>query len=125
MLKSLVIVSAILLACRVEASVFDLPPDKDSIVGELKVVTTAGDNTLVDIARHFDVGYDEITLANPGVDVWLPKREDRIVVPTQFILPPKPWVGGQYSSATYVLFSAGEERRDAEGLHVPDWYRPR
>lgn len=93
MLRRAMILSAMLVFCRVDAAVFDVPQGTDSIVGEIRVVQSAGDNTLLDIARHFDVGYDEITLANPDVDVWLPKPDQRIVVPTQFILPPKPWTG--------------------------------
>ena len=92
-LRLTVILSAMLVFCRVDAAVFDVPQGTDSIVGEIKVVQSAGSNTLLDIARHFDVGYDEITMANPGVDVWLPKPDQHIVVPTQFILPPKPWTG--------------------------------
>jgi L,D-transpeptidase ErfK/SrfK len=87
------ILSAMLVFCRVDAAVFDVPQGTDSIVGEVRVVQSSGDNTLLDIARHFDVGYDEITLANPEIDVWLPKPDQRIIVPTQFILPPKPWAG--------------------------------
>jgi L,D-transpeptidase ErfK/SrfK len=93
MLRLAMILSAMLVFCRVDAAVFDVPEGTDSIVGEIRVVQSSGDNTLLDIARHFDVGYDEITLANPDIDVWLPKPDQRIVVPTQFILPPKPWTG--------------------------------
>jgi L,D-transpeptidase ErfK/SrfK len=132
MLKSLVIVSAILLACSAQASVFDLPQGHDSIIGELTVVTTAGDNTLVDVARHFDVGYDEITLANPGIDVWVPKPEDRIVVPTQFILPPKPWTGVVLNIAQRRMFYFPPARKGETpkvhtfplGIAREDWSTP-
>jgi len=93
MLRLAAILSAMLVFCRVDAAVFDVPQGNDSIVGEIKVVQISGANTLPDVARHYDVGYDEITMANPDVDVWLPKPEQHIVVPTQFILPPKPWTG--------------------------------
>ncbi|MDX1431360.1 MAG: L,D-transpeptidase family protein [Gammaproteobacteria bacterium] len=72
---------------------FPLPPPGDEIVGEIQVVTAREDDTLLDIARHFDVGYNEITAANPDVDPWLPGAGTRVVVPTQFILPPEPWEG--------------------------------
>jgi L,D-transpeptidase ErfK/SrfK len=93
MFRAVTILSALLFFCRAEAAVFDVPQGSDSVVGEIRVVQATGDNTLLDIARHFDVGYDEIVLANPDVDIWLPKPDQRIVVPTQFILPPKPWKG--------------------------------
>jgi L,D-transpeptidase ErfK/SrfK len=72
---------------------FFLPDDGSNIVGQIQVVTTDPRNTLLDIARHFDLGYEEITVANPGVSVWLPGEGTPIVVPTEFILPPKPWQG--------------------------------
>jgi L,D-transpeptidase ErfK/SrfK len=72
---------------------FLLPTDGSTVVGQLHVVTADSRNTLVDIARHYDLGYEEITLANPGVSVWVPGEGTRIVVPTEFILPPQPWVG--------------------------------
>ncbi|HNM26952.1 MAG TPA: L,D-transpeptidase family protein, partial [Saprospiraceae bacterium] len=51
------------------------------------------DNTLLDIARHFDVGYEEMVAANPGASVWTPGASARVVVPTRYLLPPKPWRG--------------------------------
>jgi len=84
-----------LLACSglTAASTFPLPDDGSTIVGEIRVVTPTPDNTLLDIARHFDVGYDEITNANPGMSVWTPGQGAQVVVPTRYILPPKPWKG--------------------------------
>jgi len=72
---------------------FLLPEDGSNIVGQIRVVTDDSRNTLLDIARHFDLGYDEITVANPGVSIWVPGDGTRIVVPTEFILPPRPWTG--------------------------------
>jgi len=72
---------------------FPLPTDGSNIVGQLQVVTADSRNTLLDIARHFDLGFLEITVANPGVSTWLPGEGTPIVVPTEFILPPKPWQG--------------------------------
>ena len=58
------------------------------------MVTLANSHTtLLDIARHFDLGYHEITAANPDVSVWLPKVGTRILIPTEFILPPGPREG--------------------------------
>ena len=53
-----------------------------------RVVVPTPDNTLLDIARHFDVGYEEIANANPGMSVWTPGKDARVVVPTRYILPP-------------------------------------
>jgi L,D-transpeptidase ErfK/SrfK len=65
---------------------FVLQPGQD-IVGVVQVTTTTEDDTLSDIARRFNVGYEEIVRANPGVDPWLPGANKSIVVPTRFVLP--------------------------------------
>ncbi len=72
---------------------FLLPVDGSNMVGRIRVITPDPDNTMLDIARHYDLGYNEITAANPGVSIWLPGAGARIIVPTEFILPPRPWTG--------------------------------
>ncbi len=57
------------------------------VVGYNLVVYSRSQDTLLDIARSFDVGYTEIVNANPGVDVWLPGAGQKVLVPNQFILP--------------------------------------
>jgi L,D-transpeptidase ErfK/SrfK len=59
----------------------------DDVVGQLQVTVVGKEDTLSDIARRFDVGYEEIVRANPGVDPWLPGAGREVVVPTQFVLP--------------------------------------
>jgi L,D-transpeptidase ErfK/SrfK len=71
---------------------FELEPDQD-IVGHVQITTSAKEDTLTDIARRFNVGYEEIVRANPGVDPWLPGEGKLIVVPTQFVLPTAPREG--------------------------------
>jgi len=74
------------------AAEFPLPSD-GTIVGALQMVSVESDVTLFDIARHFDLGADEIMNSNPGVDMWVPGHGRRVLVPTEFILPPRPWTG--------------------------------
>jgi L,D-transpeptidase ErfK/SrfK len=71
---------------------FTLSPGQD-VVGVVQVVTVGKDDTLTDIARRFNVGYEEILRANPKVDPWLPGEGREIVVPSQFILPDAPRTG--------------------------------
>lgn len=72
---------------------YPLPTDGSNIVGQLRVVIADSRNTLLDIARYYELGHEEIINANPDVSAWLPGEGTRIVVPTLFILPPKPWQG--------------------------------
>jgi len=76
-----------------QAHTFDLPADGSTVVGNLRAVIPSKENTLLDVARYYDVGYHEITWANPGVDIWTPGDNVKVIVPTQYILPPKPWKG--------------------------------
>jgi lipoprotein-anchoring transpeptidase ErfK/SrfK len=43
--------------------------------------------TLVHLARQHDLGYNEITAANPDLDPWYPGMGKRVVIPTSWILP--------------------------------------
>ncbi len=70
---------------------FLLPPHGTDVVGEIQITTARHEDTLLDIARRYDLGYAEILAANPGVDPWLPGEGTSVVLPTQFVLP----VGGR------------------------------
>lgn len=65
---------------------FTLKPG-DDVVGVVQVVRARDEDTLSDIARRFNVGYEEIVTANPGVDPWVPGAGTEVVIPTEFVLP--------------------------------------
>ena len=67
--------------------------DPNDLYGEVQLTTVGKEDTLPDIARRFNVGYEEIVRANPGVDPWIPGVGRKIVVPTQFVLPNAPREG--------------------------------
>jgi L,D-transpeptidase ErfK/SrfK len=46
------------------------------------------DDTLLDIARRFGLGYNEIELLYPRTDAWVPPDGKKIAIPTFWILPP-------------------------------------
>lgn len=60
------------------------------VVGIAQVTRASAEDTLSDIARRFNLGYEEIVRANPGVDPWLPGEGREIVLPTEFVLPKAP-----------------------------------
>ena len=72
---------------------FPYDPQATGVVGTLQATIANEEDTLSDIARRFNLGYDEVVNANPGVDPWLPKGGTRVVLPTQFILPDAPHEG--------------------------------
>jgi L,D-transpeptidase ErfK/SrfK len=82
---------------------FEVEPDSD-LVGYVQKTLVGKEDTLPDIARRFDVGYEEILMANPGVDPWLPGVGREVVVPTQFVLPAAPHEGVVVNVAAMRIF---------------------
>jgi L,D-transpeptidase ErfK/SrfK len=76
----------------------------DDMIGVVQVVVASKDDTLTDIARRFNVGYEEILRANPKVDPWLPGAGREIIVPSQFILPNAPRTGIVINIAAMRIF---------------------
>lgn len=82
---------------------FTLAPGQD-VVGTLQSTVAGKDDTLPDMARRFNLGYEEIVRANPGVDPWLPGEGRVINLPTQFVLPDAPRDGLVINVAAMRLF---------------------
>jgi L,D-transpeptidase ErfK/SrfK len=59
----------------------------DTIIGRAQPYRIRKGDTLMDLARYFDLGYNEILDANPGIDPWVPPAGAIIVLPTEWILP--------------------------------------
>jgi len=76
----------------------------DDVIGRLAVISLERGDTLPDVARHFGLGVNAISAANPGVDVWVPKAGERIMLPLSFILPDIPRKGIVVNLATMRLF---------------------
>jgi L,D-transpeptidase ErfK/SrfK len=85
------------------SSRFELVEGSD-VVGELQVIVARHEDTFLDIARAYDLGFDELEDANPTVDAWLPGAGTRIVLPTQFVLPDVPREGIVLNVGTKRLF---------------------
>ena len=87
----------------IERNEFTIAKEND-VIGQAVVIRLEQGDTLPDIARHFSLGINEISLANPGVDVWTPEAGQRIVLPLRFILPDTPRKGIVINLATMRLF---------------------
>lgn len=75
------------------AITFGIMDERSSVIGHNMVVYSRSEDTLLDIARSFDLGYGDIVSANPDVDAWVPGDNTRVVLPTRFILPDGPREG--------------------------------
>ena len=93
---------------EIERNKFPVARGED-VIGRLAVVRLEKGDTLPDIARHFSLGINGISAANPGVDVWVPEAGERVTLPLSFILPDTPRKGIVVNLATMRLFRYKED----------------
>ncbi|HJV34027.1 L,D-transpeptidase family protein [Geomonas sp.] len=62
----------------------------DEVAGVASVATVGEDDSLIEMAREYDLGYDELVAANPGVDPIIPRPGTLVVIPSSWILPEVP-----------------------------------
>lgn len=87
------LVALCLVTAPLAAEIYSLQNSDDTVIGELHAVRVVGEETLPDIARRHGFGFNEIKLINPGIDTWLPGKEEEIILPSEFILPSAPHDG--------------------------------
>ena len=75
------------------AATYPLPPPGEAVIGEVVALPGERRDTLSDIARRYNVGWDAIRQANPGVNAWMVDRDVSVILPTQYILPAAPREG--------------------------------
>jgi len=75
------------------STIYELPADGSAVIGTDEHIKSTYQDTLLDIAHRYSLGYEEIIRANPGVDMWLPGEDTDIVIPGRRILPPGPREG--------------------------------
>jgi len=80
------VLSLLLLAAPASAESFQLD-EGQGLVGSVSRVTAKYEDNLSALAREHGLGFEEIRLANPAVDVWLPGAETGVVLPKQYVLP--------------------------------------
>ena len=71
-----------------EATEFPLREDGADIFGQVERIRTRYEDTLIQIARRYSLGYEELLRVNQGVDPWLPGEGTEVLIPGQRLLPP-------------------------------------
>ena len=61
--------------------------EHDTVIGSIKKHTTKNDESLIEIARKYDLGYNEIADSNPELDPFIPGEGVTVIIPTSWILP--------------------------------------
>lgn len=152
-LRHLATVSALVaasLAPPAGARTYWLPEDGGDVVGVMEETLVGPQDTLLDIARRYNVGYEEIRLANPSLDPWLPGIDKPVIVPARYVLPqaprkgmvlnlaemrvyyyPKPKAGERPTVITHPVSIGRVDWKTPLGVttistktHLPSWYPP-
>lgn len=63
------------------------PARAHTVIGSERFYQVQQGDTFLDIARYYDLGYNEIAEANPGIDPWIPPAGQTILLPTEWVLP--------------------------------------
>jgi L,D-transpeptidase ErfK/SrfK len=96
----------------VRADVF-LYAGRDAVYGRIETVKMRQGDSLVEVARRFDIGYNAIVDANPGLDPFSPDRGARVLVPARWLLPDVKHVEGiLINLSEYRLYYFYRERPD-------------
>ncbi len=78
----------LLISSNAFATVYDLPAKNQSLVGEMKYNAAELDDTIVTVAKRYDVGFNAVENANPDLNI---KRGfapgTPLAIPTEHLLP--------------------------------------
>ena len=101
------------------------------IVGSLQTVTAQIDDTFVSLGQQYSLGYDEMIIANPDLDAWVPKEGREIILPSQFILPQSNYKGIYINLAEMRIYYYVDDNNKDSVYTYPisigrgDWLTPR
>jgi L,D-transpeptidase ErfK/SrfK len=90
----------------------------ETMIGRVGTYKIRPGDTLLDVARLYDVGYNEIVDANPGVDAWVPSVGAPIVLPTWWVLPCCRYEGLVMNIPEMRVYHYRPDPKDAETLLV-------
>ena len=114
------------------AAVYELQVDSSAVVGTDSRIKVSHQDTLLDVARRYGLGYPEIVRANPGVDIWLPGEGPEILLPGRRILPPTPHEGIVVNLPEHRLYYYPKPKRGKKRVVITypvsigrmDWHSP-
>lgn len=119
-------------AAGIRAETWPLPPVGIDIFGQIRTTQAGRADTLLDIARLYDIGQTEIVQANPNVDRWMPDDGSEVILPSRYILPQAERKGIVLNLAEMRLYYFPESKKDEKpvvmtfptGIGRMDWETP-
>lgn len=103
-----------------------VPADDSPLLGGLGRTEVVDGQTLVELARRFNLGFDEMQQANPDLDMWVPPPQAQVVLPNRHLLPRAPRSGLVINLAARRLFWFDGEgvRTHPIGIGRSGWETP-
>jgi len=122
-MRILIVAFSFLAAACVQATTFPLPANpQDSLIGDpphkIKYAIAKYEDTLLDIARQYDLGQNQILLANPDVDRWLPGEGTKVRIPNSYILPDAPRDGLILNLPEFRLYYFPKPRKGEQAVVI-------
>ena len=74
----------LILSCAALAEVYS---GDATVIGNRRSYRIRAGESLVEVARRFDLGYQEMVAANPGIDPFAPGSGISVTIPTEWIVP--------------------------------------
>jgi L,D-transpeptidase ErfK/SrfK len=105
-----------------------IDPKADTVIGLLGEYTIKEKDTFLDIARDNGLGFNEMEALYPKIDPWVPPKGMKIILPTQWILPPAKKYGIVINIAEmrlyYFLKSPNMVQTYPVGIGDTGWFSP-
>ncbi|MBI5583278.1 MAG: L,D-transpeptidase family protein [Deltaproteobacteria bacterium] len=100
----------------------------DTVIGLMGEYVTHKKDTLLDIARDNNLGFNELECLYPDIDPWIPPEGTRLLIPTQWILPETAKFGLVINIAEMRLFFFNKSiqmvRTYPIGIGDEGWFSP-
>ena len=105
-----------------------LDPQADTVIGLLGEYTIQKKDTFLDVARDNDLGFNEMEALYPKIDPWVPPVGMKVLIPSQWILPPSKKFGLVINVPEmrlyYFLKSIQMVRTYPVGIGDEGWFTP-
>ncbi|SPQ00341.1 ErfK/YbiS/YcfS/YnhG family protein [Candidatus Sulfobium mesophilum] len=95
--KIIPIIAFFFLICQAAEPAIEVCPhdSNDAVLGAVTSYKVKEKESLIEIARKFDLGYNAIAAANPDLDPFIPGDGASVTIPTSWILPDVVKVNGE------------------------------
>jgi L,D-transpeptidase ErfK/SrfK len=133
-IRTLLVCSLLLLPVgNAYATPYNLPPMRgDTVIAHFNedtyLVPVEQNETLLDVARRYNLGQEEIVRLNPNLDRWLIKTGQMVRLPNRRILPDTPHNGVTLNISEFRMYyyppKSGKVMSYAHGIGRQDWKTP-